>query len=137
MCSRGQISSAYFVSPDATLCSDIFISYSFTISDMITEGFYILLQHPCEVSNLYPCVFSVKRVYVCVQVCGCTFGCVRSCALSRCAGMAVCCNASCFANGRRSREGCDICLRGCLVEKRVDKDTVASTKSKTMSHLTG
>lgn len=88
-------------------------------------------------ANLYPCVFSVKRVYVCVQVCGCTFGCVRSCALSRCAGMAVCCNASCFANCRRSKEGHDICRRGCWVEKKVDKDTVASTKSKTMSHLTG
>lgn len=54
------------------------------------------------------------------QVCGCIFGRISVClfVLSRCAGMAVCCNASCFANCLRSVEGRDARLSGGQKKRR-------------------
>lgn len=102
---RKKVSAAYLV---YTHCSVVLIIHSCSTSDMIIKGFNILLQHPSEANELScTCVFSV---------CACASAWmhvwVRFLALSRCAGMAVCCNASCFANCRRSQEGCDTRLRG-------------------------
>lgn len=65
------------------------------------------------------------RVFVrmCAQVRGCIFGRISVClfVLSRCAGMAVCCNASCFANCLRSVEG-ESGDKGQKKRKREDKE---------------
>jgi len=56
------------------------------------------------------------HVCLCVCVCKCvdTYLGALAClsAWTRCAGMAVCCNASCFADCLGSADGCDAALSG-------------------------
>lgn len=68
-----------------------------------------MLQHPTDGDELQ-CMH--ERIFGCLSVC--------LSILSRCAGMIVCCNASCFANCLRSAEGCDAGLGG--VEARAKRE---------------
>lgn len=75
------------------------------------------------------CAFCAQvSVCACVCVCAhlCTFGCISVClsALSRCAGMAVCCNASCFANCLRSAETGDAKLSGDMAKIEMTRNII-------------
>lgn len=95
----------------AMLRSDWLISHSSSVADMISKGFNILSQHPGggEPTRSLACFQLGVRLSVCARAAGSVdtlvHACVRVSAVSRCAGTAACCNASCFAKRRRSEEG--------------------------------
>lgn len=71
------------------------------------------------------CNIPVKQINVCVCVWmhESTFGWFSMClsVLSRCAGMAECCNASCFANRLGSAEGCNVRLNGVGAHNKINR----------------